>query len=234
MNENNVEKILNEISILRNTIANAILYKRVPVVLSDRAVEKSADYAEKNMQNAIFMTTNLRSDIWDCAINKLKIDGHIAEFGVFQGGSINYLADLVYPKKIFGFDSFFGLEEDFMLDYPKGGFSLNGVPPKVKENVVLVNGSFSNSLPNWLNNNPGVFSFLNIDCDTYEATSTVLNCIGPEKIIPGTLILFDEYFGYHGWENGEFKAWKEYCNKNNIKYKYVATCHLQVLIEVLP
>lgn len=234
MNENNIEKLLNELEIFRNTITNAILYKRVPMILSDRAVENSADYAEKNMQDAIFMTTDLKTDMWECAVSKLKINGYIAEFGVYKGNSINYLANLLYPKQIFGFDSFFGLEEDFTIDYPKGGFSLNGVPPEVKENVKLVIGSFSKSLPEWLKNNNGVFSFLNIDCDTYEATSTVLNLIGPDRIIPGTFILFDEYLGFHGWEKGEFKAWQDYCTKNNVKYKYVAVCHLQVLVEVLP
>ena len=37
-------------------------------------------------------------------------------------------------------------------------------------------------------------SFLNIDCDTYESTYFILNSIGPTKIVPGTIILFDEYF----------------------------------------
>jgi phage/plasmid-associated DNA primase len=105
--------------------------------------------------------------------------------------------------------------------------------PLVKNNVSLIKGSFSDTLPEWLNKNSKVFSFINIDCDTYESTSTVLNSIGPTRIATGTYILFDEYFGFPGWKNHEFKAWQEYCTKNNVKYKYVALCNLQVLIEVL-
>jgi hypothetical protein len=233
MNEEKINILFENIDNIGSKIVNSLLYKRVPTVLFNRAVEKSADYVEKNMPNAIIITSNNRLDMWKCAISKIKNKGHISEFGVGAGYSINHLADLVYPKNIFGFDSFFGLEEDFLLDHPKGDFNLNGVIPEVKENVIITKGSFANTLPDWLNKNPGSFSFLNIDCNTYEATSTVLNAIGPDRIVSGTFILFDEYFGYHGWEKCEFKAWQEYCNKNNVKYRYIAVCHMQVLVEVV-
>jgi hypothetical protein len=231
---NQIDEILNKIDHLNYVLLNAILHgHRVTSELTTRAVSKSADYVEKNMPNAIIITTNQKMEMWDCAISKIKIDGHIAEFGVFEGESINYLSKKIYPKPIFGFDSFLGLAEDFVLDCPKGKFNLNGLLPEVNDNVNLVTGFFSDTLPEWLSNNPGSFSLLNIDCDTYESTSFVLNSIGPDRIVPGTLILFDEYFGFHGWENCEFKAWQEYCKINNIKYKYLAVCHLQVLVEVL-
>ena len=233
MKEENLEQILNQIDFLRQDILYALQYDRVSTVLFNRAVQKSADYVEKNMPNAVLITSNRKTDMWDCAVNKLKNEGYVAEFGVFEGRSINYLSNLLYPKTIFGFDSFFGLEEDFSLDCPKGHFSLNGIPPKVNDNVKLIKGSFSKTLPKWLEKNLECFSLINIDCDTYEATSTVLNLIGPTRIVPGTFIIFDEYLGYHGWENCEFKAWQEYCKKNNIKYRYAAVCHLQVLFEIL-
>lgn len=233
-NDANAEPLLllEEFQLL-NSKLHSVLYKRVPLVLFNRAVEKSADYVENNMPGAIIFSGSHKPNMWQCAVSKIKIDGHIAEFGVFQGESINFLAKLIYPKKIFGFDSFRGLEEDYVLDHPKGSFDQNGVIPIVDENVCLVKGSFSESLPKWLKNNEGVFSLINIDCDTYESTFTVLNEIGPSRIVSGTLIVFDEYFGFHGWENCEFKAWQEYCNKTNTKYKYVAVCQMQVLVEVL-
>jgi hypothetical protein len=234
MDNNDIEKILNKIDFLNYSLLNGIVHgKRVSLELTERAVIKSADYAEKNMENAVILTTNEKMDMWNCAIQKIKIDGYIAEFGVFQGESINYLSKIVYPKLVYGFDSFLGLKEDFVLDSPKGRFNLNGVLPKVNDNVELIQGFFSDTLPNWLNNNQGVFSLLNIDCDTYESTSFVLNSLGPNRIVKGTIILFDEYFGFHGWEKCEFKAWQEFCNQNKIKYKYLATGHLQVLVEVL-
>jgi len=226
--------ILNKIDNLGYDLRDTMLHgHKVAQELIQRAIIKSADYVEKNMKDAVIITTNVKSNMWDCATNKIKIDGHIAEFGVFRGDSINYLSKNIYPKTIFGFDSFFGLSEDFVLDCPKGTFNLNGLLPEVNDNVKLVPGLFSETIPKWLKKNLGPFSFLNIDCDTYESTSFVLNSIGPTRIVPGTIILFDEYFGFHGWENCEFKAWQEYCKINNIKYKYLATGHLQVLVEVL-
>lgn len=238
MNEEQINSLFEQINRLQYKLEDIerffrFKHPRVSSILSERGVISSVDYAEKNMQDAIILTSNEKMEMWDCAISKIKINGYAAEFGVFRGESINYLSERIYPKEIFGFDSFFGLEEDFVLDCPKGSFSLNGVLPQVNDNVKLIQGSFSESLPNWLENNPGVFSFLNIDCDTYESTSLVLNSIGSERIVSGTIILFDEYFGFFGWEKCEFKAWQEFCNKNNIKYKYVALGHLQVLIEVL-
>jgi hypothetical protein len=233
MDKENLEILLNELNLQFSNVVTNTVYNRVPAILLNRAVEKSADYVENNMPEAVIFTASNKADMWNCAISKLKIKGYIAEFGVFKGVSINYLANLITPKVIFGFDSFLGLEEDFSLDCAKGHFNLNGILPEVLDNVTLVKGSFSESLPKWLLDNDGVFSLINIDCDTYQATTTVLNSLGPERIVSGTFILFDEYFGFYGWENHEFKAWQEYCSKNNIKYRYIAVCHMQVLIEVL-
>jgi hypothetical protein len=233
MDKENLEIFLDNLERLKVDVINSINYKRVPAVLLNRAVEKSADYVEKNMPEAIIFTASNKTEMWNCAISKLTLKGHIAEFGVFEGTSINYLANLIYPKPVFGFDSFLGLEEDFPLDCPKGQFNLNGILPKVLDNVTLIKGSFSESLPKWLLDNDGAFSLINIDCDTYQATTTVLNSLGPERIVSGTFILFDEYFGFYGWEQHEFKAWQEYCKKYDLKYRYVAVCHLQVLIEIL-
>ena len=205
----------------------------VPIVVMKRELERSADYVEKNMPDVTYFTSGYKPMLYDYIPLRLTLEGHVAEFGVWKGESINYLAKLFNPKIIWGFDSFFGLEEDFSIDFLKGGFNQNGNMPLVESNVSLVKGSFSESLPTWLEQNPGVFSFINIDCDTYQATSTVLNLIGPERIVSGTVILFDEYIGFAGWKNHEFKAWQEYCNKNNVKYKYIAINHLQVLLQVL-
>lgn len=206
---------------------------RVPIVMLKRAVEESADYAEKHMSDAIMFTANDKRHLFECAISKLTTEGYITEFGVWQGDSINYLANLINPKLIFGFDSFLGLEEDFSIDFFKGGFNKNGQLPTVENNVRLIKGSFKDTLPNWLNENLGVFSFINMDCDTYTSISTVLNFIGPKRIVKGTIILFDEYFGFPGWKNHGFKAWQDYCIKNNVKYKYIAVCLTGVIVEVL-
>jgi hypothetical protein len=53
-----------------------------------------------------------REDLWKYAFSKKNMVGTIAEFGVWKGESINYLAKLT-NETIFGFDSFEGLQEDW-------------------------------------------------------------------------------------------------------------------------
>jgi hypothetical protein len=71
-----------------------------------------------------------------------------------------------------------------------------------------------------------------IDSDLYSSANTILNNIGTDQIKDGTLILFDEYFGYINWRNHEFKAWQEFVKKHNIEYDYLAINHMQALVRV--
>lgn len=226
------QNFLHSLEEIGSLLQKRSVFERVPVTLYKRALQKSADYAEQNMLDVILFYDLSKFQMYHCALSKLTINGYLAEFGVFEGRSINYLAELATPNTIFGFDSFLGLEEDMPLE-PKGSFNLNGILPKVRENVHLIKGLFEDTLPVWLQNNPGPFSFINIDSSTYNAASTILNLLGPNRIVAGTHIIFDEYFGFYGWENQEFKAWKEYCLKHHVKYKYIALNDMQVLIEVL-
>ena len=115
----------------------------------------------------------------------------------------------------------------------KGHFTLNGKKPNVLSNVSLVKGWFKNTLPLFLNKNKNKISFIHIDCDTYESTKDVFDCINKNLLQKGTMILFDEYMGYTGWRENEFKAWQEYVDKNKIKYKYIAFGEEQSLIKIL-
>ena len=208
-------------------------YIRVADILFERAVKDSADYAEQNMKDALLFFDESKESMWRYCLKQIKFNGIFAEFGVFNGKSINYLSSLLPNYKFYGFDSFTGLKEDWVgWEWSQGDLSTNGILPKVNSNVDLIQGYFDQSLPKWLQDNPGSFSFINIDCDTYESAKTVLNLLGKERIIPGTVIIFDEYFGYNNWRSHEFKAWQEFVVNHNIKYKYLAINHLQVGIIV--
>ena len=47
----------------------------------------------------------------------------------------------------------------------------------------------------------------------------------------GSIILFDEFYGYPNWQLYEYKAFTEEFNPN--EYKYIAFCTRQVAIEIL-
>jgi Macrocin-O-methyltransferase (TylF) len=137
-------------------------------------------------------------------------DGLYAEFGVYKGDSINRLATL-RPRQVFhGFDSFEGLPESWTVGARTGSFSIGGRLPAVRSNVVLVKGFFEQTLEQFV---PAcgkkVVAFMHIDCDLYSATKTVLDRLAP-LLVEGTVIVFDEYFNYPGWQQGEFKAFAEF------------------------
>ena len=148
-------------------------------------------------------------------------EGLVLEFGVFSGRSINYISELFPGKTIHGFDSFYGLPEDWKKDGYKGTFSRNGEAPSVVDAVELHAGWFDECLPKFVQGlkSDEKVSFIHIDCDIYSSTITVLNSLQP-YLQEGTVIVFDEYFNYPGWQEHEHKAWREFTTANNIQYDY--------------
>ena len=63
-------------------------------------------------------------------------------------------------------------------------------------------------------------SFLHIDCDLYSSTKTVLSRLAA-AIHCGTVIVFDEYCGYDGWEQHEARAWSEFCSEFDVEFEWV-------------
>lgn len=168
---------------------------------------------------------------------KKKRKGLWLEFGVFSGKTINHIAKMNSSQKIYGFDSFIGLPEDWRGNMTKGFFDRKGIMPDVESNVWLIPGWFSDTLPLFCENHldDNYISFLHVDCDLYSSTVDIFDNLG-EQIVEGTVILFDEFYGYDGWQNHECKAWEEFTSKNKIKYEYVSyagTPGEQVIVEVL-
>lgn len=188
-----------------------------------------------------------RGPLYEVAMREVLPRGHLMEFGVYVGHSINYLADLV-PARIFhGFDSFEGLPEEWVRDKDakqgtlrKGHFSIRELP-KVRGNVVLHKGWFSDSLPVWLENNPGEVAFIHNDSDLYTSSIFTLRALD-YRIVPGTLILFDELIpwneasqgrGYPNWREHEWKALLEWMRDCNRKISLVARTRFeQALVRV--
>ena len=63
-------------------------------------------------------------------------------------------------------------------------------------------------------------AFLHIDCDIYSSTRTVLRHLAP-RLRVGSVIVFDEWCGYDGWEEHEAKAWAETCAENHIDFEWI-------------
>lgn len=153
------------------------------------------------------------------AMSLTNPEGLVLEFGVRFGTSIRVIAQLT-KQVVHGFDSFEGLPEVWHHE-PKGSYTTKGEIPKVPANVNLYVGWFEDTLPEFLKSNNGPVRFINIDCDIYSSTKTVLDLLAP-RILIGSIIVFDEYMGNEHWREDEFKAFQEAVEKFGWDYEYIS------------
>ena len=121
---------------------------------------------------------------------------------------------------------------DSRFDLQKGAFNLNGKLPKVNKNVRLIKGWFNETLPEFVKAHPEPCAFIHVDCDLYSSTKTIFDNL-KNQIVSGTVIAFDEYFNYTGWQEGEYKAFMEFIEGNHLEFEYIArTEHEQVAVKI--
>jgi len=153
--------------------------------------------------------------------------GWAAEFGVYSGYSLRLIAEHL---PVIGFDSFEGLPEDWRPGFPKGKFA-DRLPtvPAYGHNVMIQKGWFEDTVPNF----PfPTLDLVHIDCDLYSSTVTALNGV-VDYLTSGSIIVFDEFHGYDGWENHEAKAWDEFAASNGLVYRAIAEGEQEKAFEIL-
>jgi tetratricopeptide (TPR) repeat protein len=146
------------------------------------------------------------------------VTGLVLEFGVRYGTTIRQIASTA-GQEVHGFDTFTGLPEAWH-EHPAGTYSTGGTLPNVPANVHLHAGLFADTLPAFLDAHPGPVRFVNVDCDLYSSTQTVLTLLAP-RIVPGTVIVFDEYLCTRDWRDDEFKAFQEAVAAYGWRYDYL-------------
>ncbi|MDR1373060.1 MAG: class I SAM-dependent methyltransferase [Dysgonamonadaceae bacterium] len=215
---------------LRNN--NEFVARNITLELQRRALSSTVDYIQKNMSKVDSVNSSL--ELLNISLDEVDItkNGLILEFGVFSGKTINHIASRV-QQTVYGFDSFEGLPERWRDGFSTGHFQVTHLP-KVRQNVILIKGWFDQTLPSFLAEHVEPISFLHIDCDLYSSTKTVFELCA-NRIHSGTVIVFDEYFNYDGWEDGEYKAFQEFVVANNIRYQYLGynRFHEQVAVVIL-
>jgi hypothetical protein len=195
-----------------------------------RALQRSVDYIERAMPDALGFDS--QRELIEFALKAVAVEGYYLEFGVFTGGTIRFIARGIGKRTIHGFDSFAGLPQAW-AGFNLGGkaFDVAGRLPRVPDNVALHRGYYDISLPKWLDANPGPIAFMHIDCDIYSSTKTIFDLTAP-RLLPGTIILFDEYFNYPNWEQHEYKAFQELVARLGIKYTYLGFARQQVAVKI--
>ena len=172
---------------------------------------------------------------WDLHSYGVKMaprEGHILELGVASGATVNFIAK-ADKRPIYGFDVFTGLPEVWRTGFGVGAFDQKGVLPEVENNVSLVPGLFEDTLPLWLADHPENIAYLHVDSDLYSSAHTIFDKLG-HRIVAGTVIAFDEYWNFPGWQNDVFKAFREFIAWSKLHYVYegFVSSHQQVLVKI--
>ena len=191
----------------------------------------SSLYAMAHMGNAKRFPN--AGSLHDYAVVCTPASGMVLEFGVFSGTSINRIANQMPGRRVYGFDSFEGLPEPWRPGFAQGAFRRADLP-SVAGNVELVIGWFDSTLPAFVATKPSEkLALLHVDCDLYSSTKTIFTFLA-DRIVPGTIIIFDEYFNYPEWRMHEFKAFQELLDEHVIAYDYIGLVpsHQQVVVRV--
>lgn len=193
------------------------------------AWKDSLDYMVKNANGALKSFADTASTL-EYAIEIAKPDGQVLEFGVRFGTSAQILQALS-EDTVSGFDSFEGLPTAWH-EQPAGAYSTGGQIPELP-NIQLIPGWFEDTLPGFVRQNPSPIRLVNIDCDLYSSTKTVLTELTP-LFQNGTIIVFDEYLMNPKWREDEYKAFQEWVNSSGWRYRYRAVSYFtnQVVVEL--
>ena len=152
------------------------------------------------------------------------------EFGVYKGHSTNFFSK--YVKKLYAFDSFEGLREDWVGgDLGKGRFNLNKKIPKFNSNIEPIVGFVQDTLDDFLKKHNPKINFVHLDMDTYPSTKYALERLKP-FFNKDAIIIFDELYNYPGWKGGEYKALKEVFKDDEYIFKAFNVLGRQVVIQI--
>jgi len=195
----------------------------------------TAAYISPHLKSAMLFAD--RYALLDYAVKLARettAQGLVCEFGVAGGKTLRHIAGQ-WPGTVHGFDSFEGLPEDWTGTAEQAGrFNLKGKLPRLPGNAELHIGWFERSLPPFLAAHPGPAALLHLDADLYSSTRTVLEAFA-DRIGPGTVLVFDEYYNYPNWREHEFKAFQEFVAARGLAYKYVgfSTLQGQAAVQIL-
>ena len=185
-------------------------YKEPKVVNLIKTVKKEVDLAFYPYEAyTVYSITHSQS----------KLDGDMAEVGVYQGGSAKLISEAKGNKTLHLFDTFTGLpplsevDTHFGVKFWKENEFSNTSEDKVTkylskyDNVKIYQGKFPDTSEPVKNT---MFSFVHLDVDLYQSTIDSLEFFYP-RLIQGGIILTHDYHS-----DGVYKAFVEFFKSKQI------------------
>jgi hypothetical protein len=221
-----LQRILKQLEVTR-TIPST------PLKLRERAVDAAVDYilADRRFDDVQVATGNIEA--MRIGLRAAQLAGAVAEFGVYKGQTLTVIARHYSDRTVHGFDSFVGLPEKWGgTSKGEGSFGVGGVPPELPvANVEFHVGFFDETVPKFAAAHEGPFAFVHLDADLYSSTKTVFDWL-MSWFVEGTVIVFDEYFGYHGWQHHEHRAFMEFLERSALDYQPLAIGHMNLVVRL--
>ncbi|MGB0850549.1 MAG: class I SAM-dependent methyltransferase [Bacteroidia bacterium] len=150
---------------------------------------------------------------------ELDIPIDYLEFGVAKGVSFKWWASKIQhsDSKLYGFDTFTGLPEDWG-HFKKGDMSSNNEIPEIEgTRHEWFQGLFQVTLPRFLKKYKGERKMVvHLDADLFSSTLFVLTSLSP-YLKSGDILMFDEF----NVPLDEFRAFKDWVDSFYIEYEVI-------------
>lgn len=200
--------------------------------LRQRAVDQAVDHIMSDPRFATVQTYLDKTPAIAAALRAVTLDAMVAEFGVYKGRSLTQIATFFADRTVHGFDSFVGLPTAWGPSVA-GQFDIGAKPPQLSvTNVEFHVGWFDDTVPMFAQEHSGPFAFAHLDADLYSSTKTVFDHLG-DWFVPGTIVVFDEYFGFHGWQHHEHKAFQEFLARTGLSFEAISVGHMNLAVRIV-
>jgi hypothetical protein len=221
-----LEQIRKEINVTRTIPSTGI-------ALRQRAVDQGVELILSDPRFARMQVSLNNPATIAAALQAVTLEGTVAEFGVYKGTSITQIAKFFPNQSVHGFDSFIGLPESWGgTSKGAGAFDVGAQPPKLPvDNVEFHVGWFDDTVPAFSKSHSGPFAFAHLDADLYSSTKTVFDNL-ESWFVPGTVVVFDEYFGYFGWQQHEHKAFNEFLSRTGLSFEAIGLGHMNLAVKL--
>lgn len=197
--------------------------------LKQKSHLSTVHFIERNCPRAVACRSPRQ--LIDLALRNLTQPGIILEFGVFKGDSLRYIAKKNPQRKVHGFDSFTGLPEAW-VNKGKGAFDVGGKLPQVPDNVKLWKGHFEETLPVWAQTFDMPIAMIHVDCDLNSSTETIFKVLA-DRIQPGTLLIFDDYFNFPGWERDGHAVFTQFVERFDRQVDYLGYAYKELAVAIV-
>lgn len=164
-------------------------------------------------------------------------DELVLDLGVWLGWSTRLISD-ASDRKVYGFDTFSGLVEDWQVEdqvVKRGTFAVtepfgqrfmrdtgvtfhDGIPDALGRKVEFIKGSTYDTLAPFLAKRPAAtIRLFHMDLDTYESCLHALETC-KDRFVPGSILVFDEFL----ITNSEMRAFYEFQSRYELEWQYRA------------